>query len=363
MPEEITDILLLEDSILERYGLYTDTPSNKEAWLNSQKDHGKLYNDMYEKVINCKAVKENEGIVNDIDNCLMISFKKTLSEEDVLLFEKIIEYFKKVKSFKTKIERLTRETNVQDIERLTKDYNIPLNKYIYTKFNLKMSHRSMYIQIEYDLDDLINKYKKAIEKLNDSIKFVENKRKYLENEMIRYNLGENVEKYNVYKKVTKEPSKFSGMNWSVLSIQDKFDCIREYINEKYSEKTPEFITRMYDFVTSQYSDKQLIYRNIKWVKAIGRIHDITGIQVHPENDTLEVVHRLKPAIKRTIFETDPGKVNEEMLYYIVVYNCTLEQCISRLQNMLNIQKIPFSVMKKLTLLYNEMMDIVENDSS
>jgi hypothetical protein len=350
----ITDFLLLEDAILEKYGLYMDSEDNKEEWLKSQVDSGELYYTLYEKVIDKKLINESLQLTEHLSVYLIDYIQTRLSPEDYLRFTSAVKYFEKGEPLKSKISKLTREMNVRDIEDLSSTYKIPINTFVYTKFSIKTPHKEMYTETKHELDDKLVKYKLHVSKLKDAKRFVENKTKYLVNEMEKYNSEVNLEKYTKYKRTIKKDSKYKGMNWSKLAVNDKHEVIIEYITNKYPERSKEIS----QFVIDAYNSKSIEYRSIKWVKEHGYIRDITGILIDP--DTFECSVK-KEDKQKTFIEANPGIVNEEMLYQVLAYNHSIENCISKLQNVFSIQKVSFSNSKKLTLLYNDIKNVIEDN--
>lgn len=356
---KVSDFILLEDSILERYGLYTDIDTNKTDWLKSQDDSGELYNNLRAKIIDNRDIKDSQNLVNALETEIFKYIENELNKDDYEVFLGIVKYFEKGDALKSKISKLTRGMNVHSIENLSISYKIPLSTFIYTKFNIKMPHKEMYIKIKHSLDVILLEYKKAIDKLRDAKKYTENKTKFLSKEMENYNNGINLEKYDKFKRTRRSSSKYKGMNWSKLNTDEKIEVINEYISTKWSDTRYQSIVS--EFVINEYNAKNIEYRNIKWVKEYGYICNITGFLVDPE--TFECsLSRVQKQIKHdTIFNTNPGIINEELLYYIIVHEYSIEYCITKLQATFNIQKVPFSVIKKLTLLYNDMKKVISDN--
>ena len=356
---KIVDIILLEESILEKYGLFYLHESKKHDWLESSDDKGEKYYKLYDKIIHEKDVKFIKAKLKDAEVWFEDIITSTITDpEDKKIYDESYTYFENAEPAKTKLAKLTRNLNTSKLDALSNKYSLALNTYVYIKFGVKVPYKFVK-KCESQFDVMFIEYKELSEKYKNACKYVSTKRKYLSDKLECFNNGSlNLDKF---KYNTKQITEFKNSKWSELREPDRIERLGSYINSIYPDRDNEFITRINEQVVDLYKKKILKFNNIKWSRKHGYIRDITNLDIdHEFNVSIDAPIK-KITIRHNTVQMFKERANEEILYYILTCNKSIDQCIYKIQHLLKIHKISHVDRKKLARIYNEFARVISEN--
>jgi hypothetical protein len=349
--QQITDFILLEDNILQKYGLFCND-INKEEWLVTRCDKGQLYYQLYDRIVNkCKLALYTDR-ATELETDFTDLVRKSVEDSDSDTFNECIQYFSRSGDYKTKLAKLTRNIYIDKIVSLTNKYSIPIDYFYVLKFGIKIVFKTQYNESE-----LLLEYKDVLDLIRQEKKYIDTKTKYLNSCMSKYNDGDTESYLKFIRSNTRLDEKFIDKNWSNLSQEDRIDRFNGYVLYRFPSKSSDFTTRLTEFIKEKYKCKEVKYNNIKWNKKQGRLTDITNLVINLETDEFWLSCEDKKFTKQKL-ELDESEINEEILYYCIYKNKSIEDCIQYMQFKLNIKKMSSIDKKYITKTFAEISEII-----
>jgi hypothetical protein len=362
MSKSISDIILLEDTILQQYGIFNQHESEKEEWIKDSFDGGKLYYELHDKIINKRDIVRYTDICNNIEINIIKFIAETITTDEYEVFNEVLYYFSTLKEhkhskdaqMKTKLGKLTKNIMMDKVSNLSNIYSIPIDTFVILKYNLNATFASNNKNDEIDL--LLDQYKECLELLKQAKKYVDTKTKYLTLRVEMYNNG-NTAKYDEFMYAKKQYGKHINKNWSNLKLEEKHERFESYVTSRFVAKSAEFIDRLCQFIKDEYKNS-IKYNNIKWNKQLGIVYHINNIIID-DTDSISVKTISKPTLIKSKTCLAMPTMNEEILYYILFINISIDNCIQKIQDRLKITKLTYIEKKKIAKVYNDMYEIIK----
>lgn len=436
-PTEIPGILFLHEKILNEYGLckYININinnnnnnsnnehlnktkflhDNRKLWLDSQKDAGKLYYDLYGDIFLKKSLESNLSKKQEIEDTIENWLKNNMEELQYKLYVSTInmieEYTKtnvKTKKIKEKYKILINnlsiiysETTINIHEYLSLKYN---THFLINQLNLSNNNNRM-INVTY-FTIYLDEYKSILEKIIQKEKYITNTIKNLKNELYlyltkqkRFDSVENVQ----IKQIGKYYKRWKDLN--KLEREERFESFSKYYIEKYminkgilseidKEKT---INQLTELLKSNVNMK---YRDFVWKTKLGIIESIKILKYNQETsefyllkqddkdknknnnknseESTEVTEENKQNTKNKkkrisnksiITKDNEEKINEEILFYIIkkkISDLVDEQqneqkniFLERIKNIFRIKKLSISDKELIIQKYDEILSVIK----
>lgn len=334
------NFLLLEEKILEAYGLCTNE-SEMDKWLESQEDKGNLYYSLKNRIDGVN-VRIYEQQIKEYEQWFCKFFNSFL---DTKVLEEILVYFEDYTRPKTSIEKIKYSEIYDKIFKLSNHSFIPVNEYISARYNIQIKDHISNVNndILVDYNKNIITLKEIVNKLSSEYKFINNKTRYLSDKLYNFDIV----KYQKYIKINRQVSTEYAKLWSKLNKKEKENRIVEYIHKKVS--TDEDVIK--DILDS-YQNKGIQYNNIKWNAKYGEIDNITNII----DNKVQVKSKTVP---KSIFEENSNErmINELILYTLITSDKTYEQVINDICVKLN-KKLIFHDKKVIKTKYNVIKETI-----
>lgn len=353
--KELPAFLFFDREISDKYKLCPfielnkNTLQDRKNWLHDTFDKGKLYFDLYNKLINKETLRvllsNKEGIEKYFNE-----IHSTLNNEDKKSLEKVYEYIKEYKSANVKTKKLkekfkviinnisviveNNDVKINEFLSLNYDINIPINTIcnVESKENVKKTIVNLGISRLYD--EYLDDYLKVKNDIDTANKFILNKFNNLNQELYDY-----LYKKSTDKKYVKQLGKYF-KKWSELSDEEKFDRFEsyaEYFPRKYLLEpgviTDELqISNLVDelkILITTDGIERIKYKNLKWNINSGIIENINCIKYDDttskffltiEKEIIKSTSTIKKASSiRTVLNKDVNKIiNEELMKHLIV---------------------------------------------
>lgn len=377
---------------------HTKDDEARRLWLSGKKDGGKLYHELYERLIERK-IYNNKRLLRlntkfTIDNFI----KSWLTNAQECRYNDCIkdieEYMKskiKTKRIKEKYNKIIYElsilyfeTNLKLYEYFTIEYNKDFNVNQYEKKVKNNKNKEDAIIIK-EFENMINEYKKYKEEEENELKYVNNTIDNLKDESIKAyinninNINNNVNNQsNITLKNPIQEGKYF-KKWSTLTKEEKderFQSFSKYYIEKnmIKEGILEEIDKngMIQALTQTIIDANIKYKNMKWnirngiIESIENIkYDITSNKFYVNIESItnnedKIIQKRKNKVK-TIFTKENEKViNEEILNNVVNKQSNISITLENIKEKLKIKKITVNDQIAIEERYNKISNIISS---
>lgn len=409
---DLPGFLFFHKDIVENYGMCPyilmdeNIRDNRLNWLDNQSDNGQLYRYLYDKYI----LKVEHNILlhqkEDIEGYFIKLHKDYLSDSQYILLSESEEHLKEYINSPVKTKKIKDKFKiiVNNISNIVIETGLNINEYIssfygvYIPVNIKrsddilISEQGEFIATIYN--DKVIEYKKLIESIETSTRFLNNSTNNLKQELYQY-----IYNQATVKKTFKNQKGKYFKKWSQLTDEEKVDRFNSFIEffiMKYLVE-PELITgdeidNTINTVKKLVEDnmQQIKFKDIKWNIKRGIVEQINPLKFKEEDKTFYLVQekekekekdkdKIRPkkvSSVRTLINKESEKViNEELVMYILhlkknkklkIDNLKTikDDFIERLKVKLHVKRVTVNdkieVFKKFDEIYNV---ISNNDSS
>ena len=347
--------LFFHKDIIDTYGMcpciiLTDNVNNERLnWLDNQDDNGQLYRYLYDKYI-LKA-EHNTLLVQkqDLESYFNKLHSDYLSTSQFNLLQSSEEYLTEYISSNVKTKKIKDKFKiiVNNISSIVIETGLNINEFVSTYYgiyipvnirkdqeNIELSSTGEFMTTMYN--DKVLEYKKILESIEISHKFINNSSNNLKQELYQYIYNQiHVKKVSLYQK-----GKYF-KKWSELKDDEKLDRYHEYISyfiHKYLVEPGLIEGNDIDIsintVKSLITDnvKRLKFKDIKWNVKRGVIEQIYPLKFKEEDKTFYLTKEKvvvveeessKPKTKKvssvkTLINKEAEKViNEDLVMYII----------------------------------------------
>ena len=342
--------ILLDEKILETYGLNMESLYSEEKlkeWLKKTDDNGLMYYNLKDRLDGVIYDKIREDMYR-YDKWFHTFIGSVIDESQYKILEEILYYFEDYIKPKTSIAKLKYSEIHDKIFMLSNTFNIPINKYISSRYMVKIQDDISDIndEILVDFNKNLKNLESIMEKSRIEVLFISNKTKYLNNRVYSFNADSYKQYIQIHREIYSEYTKL----WSKLSGIERENRIRFYVYNNIS-----IDESMIQYIVDCYNKKEILYNNIKWNKKYGEIDNINNI-------IDEKVQVKKKQIQTSLFETPSidKSINENILYKLISNNnrITCDQILHYISEQFN-TKINTNDSKIIKARYTIMKNIVE----
>jgi len=314
----------------------TDIIEKRDLWLKNQEDGGKLYNTIYNKIINksnyTEYIKEFEELdmhFQNLHNNLLNDSQKNILEDAISYLEEYANHSIKTKKIKEKFKII-----INNISLLVMELGLNIHRYLYfktnvdipineIKANISCKNNLINIGVSDDYNLTLEKFSLTKESIANSIRYVNNVTKEL-----KYALSEYL--YNESLRSRTHVVKYSGKyfkKWSLLLENEKIERLEYFsnyfvqkylVNAKLIEQADANIKieELSKILVDAYKIKLLKYKYIKWNIKNGVIEKIFALKYDNENQKffLDIYQETKTDVDDDLNKSmnqDNDEVNKE----------------------------------------------------
>ena len=389
--KEIPGMLFLHDSVIKKYGRCPHiniTSSNKDEviekrkeWLNSQRDNGQVYYDLYNTLINQSDIKsytlQKESTENDIDNIINVTLntvqKQVYNDALILLYEYNASKLKS-KKIKEKYKEI-----IYLFSKLYNDTHIHIHEYVSHKldtqiiinYNDNSGSVNKTLSIYNDLltknfKEYLDKYILIKQNLTNSLKYLKNTTKHLNNELVSFLKTKETDTFVQQGKFFKK--------WSLLTFEEQCDRFHSFARYYISRKKPlqefkeENIEKLSNFLKESFKNKLLKYNSIKWNIKSGMIDSVLIEHIDGDFKIKTKPSVIKKAVESvSIFSKENEQnINEYILTFLIknkkendIIDAKFQDlCFEKIKLQLNLKKISKSDKILLKQKYTDIYEII-----
>jgi hypothetical protein len=383
--------LFLHQSIILEYGLCPyinledQIEDKRKEWLHSQKDGGKIYENLYNEVISQCTLKELQEkhikIQNDIDELI----NRNITEKRMEIYKTSEKFLEEYLACQIKTKRIKNgyKTLMHDLSVLKAETNLDIHAYMSLKYNHHITINDLGKNISKEQILINSMFNDFVKDYRDIIELIEQKQKYIANTIrnTKYDLYLYITNQKQYQKRQQKHITFVQegkffKRWGVLTEierNDRFTSFAEcYIENNKIDSTlnkPDLIEKLKNLLIHSYKTKQLIYRDFTWNKVSGYIENMSGIKYENDDFYLTMKRKeknpngTKKVSNRTMITKDNEKViNELILKFLLKDNefKQKEECLELIKTKLKMKKISKNdkifIIKKYDEIYNVIND-------
>lgn len=358
--EEYPAFLFFDRNIIDKYKicpfiiLNTETLENRKRWLLETFDKGKLYDDLYDNIINKKRLNETINQKENVEE-FFEEVHNTLSEDNKKILDKIHEYLKEYNAATVKTKKLKEKFNVviNNTSTLVKvtDYKIheylslyyklviPINEIANVKKDIILKQQELINNMNVNIyNEKVDEYNKIKNDIESAKKFLLNTSNNLNQELYDY-----LYKKSNEKKIIRQHGKYF-KKWSVMNKDEKIDRYESYADyfvKKYlveaniitgTNLIEELTIKLKTLLTVDGFER-IKYKNLKWNVTGGIIENIGCLKW--EDDKKEFFLTVEKELQkkvidgtgtvkkissiRTILNKDTNKIiNEELMIHLIL---------------------------------------------
>lgn len=352
--------------------LNDDCLLNRQNWLLNQNDKGKLYYDLYDKLVNKKIYNNYININNRLEEYFNNCHVNFLNKIQYNTFQEIQESIKEYKSSSIKTKQLKDKFNViiNILSILTKETGYKINEYLSTYYNLiipinlikdhtNSNNDESSLKLIKIYEDNLYEYKLNKDNITISLKYVVNTTNNLTNIFYDYLYTQSI----IIKSIKHEGKYFK--KWTELLEEEKLDrycSYATYFVEKFliepdlikNNESNSIIESLKILLNDNHNNKTLKYKNIKWNINRGIIENIQSLKYDDiKKEFYFIIEKLKkentetikkPSSIKTIFNKDIEEImNEELVKFMII--CKKQD---KLKDK-NIKELKLSFLEKIKL--------------
>lgn len=318
---------------------------NRQEWITKQSDGGKLYYDLYNKIINKEIYNQyiniNDNLENYFDKFHTDLLNKTHHDIFLQICKDIIEY----KSTRIKTKKIKDKLNIiiNNLSLLYNETGYQIHEYLSIYFNLNIpinnsnnSNNSSISNMNLIkiYDDKLDNYKINKGLIETSLKYITNTINNLKNMFNDFLYAQ-----SIYIPPIKQDGQYF-KKWSLLSNDEKLNRYYSFadffvkkflIESKLIDNLEEsvYIELLKTLLKDNHENQKLVYKNIKWNVKRGFIEHIPSIKYNSEKNLLYLdinttgVDKKDTKIRkissiRTIFNKLSEKIiNEELIVFLI----------------------------------------------
>ena len=371
-PSDVPAMLFLHDSVLEKYELCphikldidsteplekvtSDAREKRKAWLQQQQDAGKLYFDLYERIVLNIQLNQLQTAITQKQHQIEELATDNMSETQKELFHSSKEFIREYTNTYIKTKRLKEryKTFIHNLSVLYSETGMALHEY----FGINYKTHLMVNEIR-NGSSAVNKilgeiFSNLVTELKELMQTIETEQRYISNTL--RNVKHELYLLHTNQKYTNQKySKTNTQNivqvgkffkrWSTLTREeqnDRFMSFAMYYVEKFVVQgklladtncsKEDMVEQLYKMLSESYEAKTLIYRDFTWNTNKGMIENMKVIrynektyQFHLSDKAGNPVARRKMneeqkrgSIKTVITKETEKVINEEILSYVI----------------------------------------------
>lgn len=409
---DLPGFLFFHKDIVDSYGncphilLNDNIKEERLEWLDNQDDNGQLYRYLYDKYI---LKIEHTVLINqkkDSELYFEKLHKDYLEPSQYNLLQSSEEYLKEYINSNVKTKKIKDKFKiiVNNISNIVIETGININEYISSLYgiyipvnirkdqeNVQLSSTGEFMTTIYN--DKVHEYKKIIEGIENSHRFLNNSTSNLKQELYQY-----IYNQLYVKKVSKGQRGKFFKKWSELTDEEKLDRYHSYTDDFINKFLVEpglvegndietLLNTVKNLITDNF--KRLKFKDIKWNIKRGIVEQIFPLQFKEEDKSFYLTKEKekdtessnKPktkkisSVKSLITKVTEKIINEELVVYIIQLKknkklksenikVLKDEFLEKLKLKLHIKRVTVNdkieVFKKFDDIYNV---VANNDSS
>ena len=265
---------------------------NRINWLNKQKDKGKLYYDLYDRIINEKRIKEMISKKNELESDIEELIKNNINELQYDMYINTIDYIIEYSNCKVKTKRIREKYKllIYNLSVIFKETKLAIHNYLGSRYhidiiindleNKKKENEIIDIYMLNTFKIKLEEYKVLIEDLSQEEKYIKNSKNNL-----KYDLINGVINYNdTHKENILQCGKYF-KRWIKLTKLEKNERFESYIeyhiknnmistNLIQPEEYQVVKDKLMKLVIDALDSKEMVYRDYTWDTKEGKITNI-----------------------------------------------------------------------------------------
>lgn len=432
-PPAYPGYLFLSEQVLDQYGpcpfIKMDIKFNQEdmalkqtllagrkEWLASQADNGKIYNDLYEKLVVQNELKATIQQLELEEASMLEIYTNALSPTQIDMWETSCAFAEEYVKCTIKTKRIKEryKTFIHTLSILYAETNMAIHEYLATKWSHpfvvndvgadKKTPKTenadiLKIQGEMFLERLDN-FNSLWESKDKQARFINNKIRNLKHELYLYLTGKkNFQTHMSNTKSLVQAGKYF-KRWTALTTDEKnerFYSFSDFHVERCMVlqgiisrgQKPDIVAQLTELLQNAYNTKRMIYRDFRWITKRGVIDDVkvlrftketsefhlAGTAISKKKDQAEVQvkpkSKKKPSQRTIITKENSEVINEQILLTIIEatkkdpqesMESIQEACVERVRDRLLVKKITNNDKKELLKIVDEMFKVVTTNT-
>lgn len=385
----------------------------RQEWLDNKSDKGKIYYDLYNKIIKKEDLNDLINEKNVLDTLLNNLILDTLNDIQKNIYIEAKNFIEEYNTFTIKTKRIKEKYKVftNDLSIIQSESNLCINEYFTLKYGIhiyinefvKNNNTTINLYNQDLFNEYLKKYNETIESIDQKNKYVNNTLKNLKNDLFLYlskkennNIlnNSNVNKKNeqigkYYKKWSdlKQDEKnerlesFAKYHIKKLLLNDKNNnennknkSIIELNDEEVDKKSDE----LNKLLKESLDNKEITYKDLNWNIKKGIISNIKNLEYDEERHVFYIkinfTANKRKSSKKTILNKEIEKIiNKEILSFIIEWmsKCNIDditekdidtqknECIENIKIKLKIKKINNDDKNILLSKFNEFYSVVK----
>lgn len=273
------------------------------------------FNNLFNRIYNKSIIKQLETQIQELYTHIQTELLEYLTPQQNETLEQINEL---LISYTENITKRTKKTKEQFsivtelLSKLISQTGIHLHTFLNIKYKISIilpiksstSTPTLKILAEH-INTLINNLSNSINSLELENTFIKNTSRNLDQDL-----------YTFINIPIVEIPKFSGLNWSKMTTEQHTECLDKF-SHTFFEKYPNGnIDQLIKQLVEWYTNKTLVYRNIKWNKIEGKITEIRGLSYDKTTHFYTLRKQTSNSTTSSKQIIDPVKLNNLLLGYI-----------------------------------------------
>uniref|UniRef100_A0A6C0H7F9 Uncharacterized protein n=1 Tax=viral metagenome TaxID=1070528 RepID=A0A6C0H7F9_9ZZZZ len=371
-PSDVPAMLFLHDSVLEKYKLCpyikldiestepsqkvtSDASERRKAWLQQQQDEGKLYFDLYERIVLKIQLNQLQTAITDKQHQIEEMATDNMSDTQKEIFNSSTEFMREYTGTYIKTKRLKEryKSFIHNLSVLYSETGMSLHEYFDIKYKTNLMINEIRNGSSTGNRILGEMFSNLVTELKELMETIETEQRYINNTL--RNVKHELYLLHTNQKYTDQ--KYSNTNtqnivqigkffkrWSTLTRveqNDRFMSFAMYYVEKFAVQgklladincsKDDMVEQLYKLLSESYEAKTLIYRDFTWNTNKGMIENMKVIryneqtcQFHLSDKAGNPIARRKMneeqkrgCIKTVITKETEKVINEEILSYVI----------------------------------------------
>lgn len=395
-PKDVPAFLFLHDHVLQRYGICpflkmdvegeveSKVRSQRLAWLAATPDGGKVYFDMYERVIAQKHIDDAVLAIGEEEAKIEQLIQDALSPSQHALYTGVVSFLEDftTSAVKTKKIKERYKDMIHKVSILFCETQIPVHTYLGEKFGQdimvndvqtpRITASTPYERAHYEqfFTEHFNTYKSLKEQHQQQTRYIANTLRYTKNELYLFLTDQ---KQFVNQNVSKPAQQGKYFKkWSELEEEEKLERFASFAEFH----APGNHAQLSELLKNAYMSKELAYRDFKWNAKKGILQQVKGLSKEEASGDYKLAvqppkepqKELKKSVsKRSVLDAEGSDeiLNDEILLFILD-NLESEPITEKtalyetLKARLNVKRLTANDVMKIDAKLAAMMEIVNN---
>lgn len=391
---------------IDTYNITKYYEDKRKEWLDNKEDKGKIYYNLYNKIINKEDLNDFINEKNVLDNLLNNLILDTLNDIQKNIYIEAKNFIEEYNTITIKTKRIKEKYKVftNNLSIIQSESNLAINEYFTLKYGIhiyinefvKNNQTTINLYNQDLFNEYLKKYSETLELIEQKNKYVNNTLKNLKNDLFLYLSKNETCQDNTNNLKSNKKNEQIGKyykKWSDLKQDEKnerFESFAKYYikkllyNENLQNETLEVddkIDELNQLIKNSFENKEITYKDLSWNVKKGIISNIKNLEYDDENKKFYIktnpLSVKRKSSKKTIFNKEIEKIiNKEILSFVIewISKCNIDnitekdvenvknECIENIKIKLKIKKINNDDKKLLISKFNEFYSVVKNNA-